>query len=41
MLVTQFDFKLPKQLIAQYPLKKRSDAKLLVLENDQIIDSHF
>ena len=41
MLVTQFDFKLPKQLIAQYPLKKRSDAKLLVLENEQIIDSRF
>lgn len=30
--LTEFDYPLPKELIAQYPLEKRQEAKLLVLE---------
>ncbi len=31
MLLSKFDYKLPKDLIAQYPLKKREGARLMVL----------
>ena len=34
MKLSDFDYKLPKDLIAQYPLKKRDEAKLLVLDRD-------
>ena len=30
--LTEFDYPLPKELIAQYPLEKRQEAKLLVLD---------
>ncbi|MFH0789996.1 MAG: tRNA preQ1(34) S-adenosylmethionine ribosyltransferase-isomerase QueA [Candidatus Omnitrophota bacterium] len=32
MKLTDFDYILPKELIAQYPLEKRDDARLLVLD---------
>ena len=32
MKLSDFDYKLPKELVAQYPLKKRDKAKLLVLD---------
>jgi S-adenosylmethionine:tRNA ribosyltransferase-isomerase len=32
MKLSDFDYQLPKELIAQYPLKKRDSAKLLVLD---------
>ena len=32
MKLSDFDYNLPKELIAQYPLKEREDAKLLVLD---------
>lgn len=34
MLVTDFDFTLPQELIAQYPLKQRSGSRLLTLEGN-------
>lgn len=35
MKLTDFDFKLPKELIAQYPLEKRDSSRLLVLHRDK------
>lgn len=32
MRLSDFDYNLPKELIAQYPLKKREEARLMVLE---------
>lgn len=32
MKLSDFDYALPKELIAQYPLKKRDDARLMVLD---------
>jgi S-adenosylmethionine:tRNA ribosyltransferase-isomerase len=29
--LTEFDYSLPKELIAQYPLKKREEARLLIV----------
>ncbi|WP_428086323.1 tRNA preQ1(34) S-adenosylmethionine ribosyltransferase-isomerase QueA [Candidatus Thioglobus sp.] len=40
MLLSEFDFDLPKQLIAQNPPKNRTDSRLLVA-NEPIIDAHF
>ena len=34
MKLTDFDFKLPKELIAQYPAEKRDHSRLLVLHRD-------
>jgi len=38
-----YDYHLPKELIAQTPIEKRSDSRLLVLnrENGQLKDDHF
>lgn len=43
MLVSDFDFHLPDELIATHPSKPRDDAKLLVINRDsgKIIHSHF
>ncbi len=40
MQLSDFDFDLPKSLIAQYPLKNRTDSRLLVVQ-DSIIDTSF
>ena len=36
-----FDFDLPEELIAQTPSKKRSESKLLILDDDKLLDRHF
>lgn len=43
MDVKEFDYNLPEELIAQTPLEKRSDSRLLVLkrQNGDIIHDHF
>ena len=43
MLVNDFDYNLPEELIAQTPLEKRSTSKLLVVNrsNGKIEDKHF
>lgn len=41
MKLTDFDFLLPPELIAQYPLKKRDESKMLVINKDNIIDAYF
>ncbi|MCF7925992.1 MAG: tRNA preQ1(34) S-adenosylmethionine ribosyltransferase-isomerase QueA [Candidatus Izimaplasma sp.] len=43
MKVADFDYTLPKELIAQTPLKTRSDSRLLVLNKDtkKIMHDHF
>jgi len=40
MLLSEFDFDLPKSLIAQNPPENRTDSRLLVPQNT-IIDAHF
>jgi len=41
MLLNEFDFQLPKELIAQYPSSNKEDIKMLVFESLKIIDSKF
>lgn len=43
MLVKDFDYYLPEELIAQTPLEKRSNSRLLVVDRktDKIEDKHF
>ena len=43
MKVAEFDYHLPKELIAQTPLAKRDQSKLMVLnrQNDTILHQHF
>jgi len=43
MKLTDFDYKLPKELIAQYPVVDREKARLMVLQKDtsQIHDKAF
>lgn len=36
MKVNDFDYKLPQKLIAQTPLEKRDESKLMVLKIEQI-----
>ena len=36
MKLSDFDFDLPKSLIAQYPSEKRTDSRLLVVQDDFI-----
>jgi S-adenosylmethionine:tRNA ribosyltransferase-isomerase len=40
MKVSDFDYHLPKEAIAQYPLKKRDTAKLLVLDRSKSTITH-
>ena len=40
MRVDEFDFKLPKSLIAQTPLKKRDSSRLLVLDRKTNVIKH-
>ena len=43
MLLSEFDYELPEELIAQKPTEKRQDSKMMVLnrENHQISHKHF
>ena len=41
MKLSDFDFKLPNELIALRPADPRSSSKLLVSSGDEIIDDHF
>ena len=41
MKLSQFDFSLPKELIATRPVKPRSYSRLLYAENDHLSDLHF
>jgi S-adenosylmethionine:tRNA ribosyltransferase-isomerase len=43
MLISDFDFQLPEELIAQTPLRKRADSRMLVLnrEKQNWQDAHF
>lgn len=43
MRVSDFDFQLPKELIAQHPSEKRDHSRLLVLDrsNEKLSDHHF
>ncbi|MFA5198843.1 MAG: S-adenosylmethionine:tRNA ribosyltransferase-isomerase, partial [Candidatus Omnitrophota bacterium] len=40
MKLTDFDYPLPKELIAQYPLEEREEAKLMVLDRKEGSISH-
>jgi S-adenosylmethionine:tRNA ribosyltransferase-isomerase len=39
--LSDFDFKLPQELIAQYPLRERRDSRLLQASGGQLIDRAF
>lgn len=41
MKLSDFDYELPKELIAQEPADKRENSKLLVLQNNKITHDHF
>lgn len=41
MKVTDFDFDLPESLIAQTPMEKRSESRLLVVDGMRVKDAHF
>ena len=40
MRLQLFNYKLPQELIAQYPPKKRSDARLMVVHRDTGLIEH-
>ena len=39
--INDFDYPLPDERIAKFPLARRSDSKLLVYDNGAITQSHF
>ncbi len=41
LTLDDFDYPLPRELIAQAPLPKRSDSRLLVLDGDDLADCNF
>ena len=41
MNTNDFDFELPEHLIAQTPMEKRSESRLLVVDGDTLADEHF
>ena len=41
MNVKDYDFNLPEHLIAQTPMEKRSESRLLVVEGEKLSDEHF
>jgi len=41
MKKSDFNYQLPNELIARYPLEQRTDSRLLVVEGEQLIDHHF
>ena len=40
MLITDFDYELPAELIAQYPSQKRDEARLLVVDRESGAAEH-
>ena len=40
MLITDFDYELPPELIAQYPSQKRDEARLLVVDRESGTTEH-
>ena len=41
MKKSDFNYQLPNELIARYPLEHRTDSRLLVVNDEQLIDQHF
>ena len=41
MNINNFNYALPKELIAQFPLRKKSSSRLMVLQGDKIEHKHF
>jgi len=41
MYLSDFDFQLPNELIAQYPVTPRDSSKMLVIDKNQYTDHHF
>lgn len=41
MQLSDFDYQLPEELIARFPLANRSDSRLLTLSNNKIFDNQF
>ncbi len=41
MKTSDFSFALPPELIAQHPLERRRDSRLLILADDDPVDAHF
>ena len=39
--IAEYDYQLPEERIAKYPLKERDASKLLVLKNNEIFQNHF
>ena len=39
--IEDYNYPLPDERIAKYPLSERDASKLLVLKNDDILSSHF
>lgn len=39
--LSDFDYELPEELIAQFPLEKRSASNLLVVDDEKLVDTHF
>ena len=39
--LSDFDFELPEELIAQFPLSERTASRLLLADKEKIIDSRF
>lgn len=41
LLIQSYSYELPNEKIAKFPLSKRDDTKLLVMDNGNITDTHF
>ena len=39
--IAEYDYPLPEERIAKYPLKERDASKLLILKNNEIFQNHF
>ena len=41
MFLSDFDYELPKKLIAQEPISPRDNSKMLLIDNKDFKDKHF
>ena len=41
MFLSDFDYELPKKLIAQEPISPRDNSKMLLIDNEDFKDKHF